>query len=167
MAGTSVNVTIENAEIIAALKRLQDADRTMVPAAHKNIGEYLVRAHRERMAREESPDGSKFAPLSPAYKARKKGTKILTESGRLRDSIVWQIVGNELQVGTNVIYAALHQLGSRGMVNRRIGQALVSMPGPRIPARPFVGLSDEDLTETVAIIQDHLQMTVAGRADPA
>ncbi|MCK9372591.1 MAG: phage virion morphogenesis protein [Sulfuricurvum sp.] len=54
--------------------------------------------------------------------------KILQKSGRLRSSIVSDVSDNEVVVGTNLKYAAIHQFG--GMAGR--GKKV------RIPARPFM-----------------------------
>ncbi|WP_241085742.1 phage virion morphogenesis protein [Candidatus Vondammii sp. HM_W22] len=66
------------------------------------------------------------------------GKRILVESGALRDS---------LEFGTDRKYGATHQLGDqeRG-----------------IPARPFLGIDDQDRDEILAILQRHLEEALGG-----
>jgi len=49
---------------------------------------------------------------------------------------------DEVQVGSNLIYAATHQFGD---------------PARNIPARPFLGLSTDDRTEILALAQAWLE----------
>lgn len=142
MAGAAlkVSVEVEAGRIQDAFNRLLATDRGLVRAALKNIGEYLVEATQGNFDAERAPSGAPWAPLKPKTLRRKRTQKILTESRRLRDSIVWQLEGaGELAVGTNVIYAATHQFG-RG----------------EIPARPFLGLSAADRDEIVEILRAHV-----------
>lgn len=57
-----------------------------------------------------------------------QGRKILQKSGRLRSSIVPDVSDNEVVVGTNLPYAAIHQFGGMAGRGRKV----------RIPARPFM-----------------------------
>jgi phage gpG-like protein len=54
--------------------------------------------------------------------------------------------GRRLRVGTNKVYAATHQFG-RGA----------------IPARPFLGLSEEDVRDAVETLADHMRRALARR----
>lgn len=67
-----------------------------------------------------------------------------------------EALGGSISVewGTNVVYAAIHQFGgAAGRKDRRV----------TIPARPFLGVSNEDRTELLAIINDHLQRAWGGQ----
>ncbi|MBN9243388.1 MAG: phage virion morphogenesis protein [Mesorhizobium sp.] len=167
MTGAVLTLDIRNTD--DALARLLEAASDLKPAL-KNIGVELERSTKERIAREESPDGSHFAPLNPLYAKTKKGPGILRgESGDLAN-IVWQLAGDDtVEVGTNAIYGAIHQFG--GVIKARNAAALFfSMGGESftvdnvtIPARPFLGLSKQDEEEVLAIVADHFQQA-AGRA---
>jgi len=58
----------------------------------------------------------------PKWKKRKrppkrgggKGYKILTLSGRLRNSVHYRVEGQEVRIGSNVIYAGVHNRGYSG-----------------------------------------------------
>ena len=79
----------------------------------------------------------KWAPRSPGYglRMRKVGKeKTLIVSGNLMNSITSQVEGDKLVVGSNLVYARIHQKG--GMA----GKGLKS----KIPARPFLTVQDPE-----------------------
>lgn len=60
-------------------------------------------------------------------------------------------------VGSPEIYAATHQFGRLA----RPGQGL-PFGAAAIPARPFIGLSDEDEAEILDIVEDRLRRAAGG-----
>lgn len=162
MAGAQINIEVRDAPLRAAFARLAKQGELM-QAALKNIGEALVRSTRERFSREQSPAGVPWAALRPDYAAAKKGAKILSESGQLSRSVVYQVEPGRLRIGTNKVQAAIHQFGGT-IVPRtadalafRIGGRLVIARKVTIPARPFLGISDSDRGTMVEIAEDHVQ----------
>lgn len=155
MAG--VNITVDDTQVQGLFKRLVHAAGD-TDQALRDIGEYEIRATRERAAREESPDGTPWVKLSPRYAARKAkkrgGAPILKfDNHMLGDRLNYQVGDTWVEIGTNVPYGALHQFGGTS------GMA----PGPAaVPARPWLGLSDEDTTEIRTILADHLAAAVRG-----
>lgn len=124
---------------------------------------------KERFKQEVGPDGVKWKPnasstLAAAFKARggsksKKAEtrekhyqafagkkKILRQVGSLFDSIVYQVEGDDLVIGSNMSYAMIHQFG--GQAGRGLNVT--------IPARPYLGLSQADVATIQEIIQDEL-----------
>lgn len=99
------------------------------------------------------------------------GGKTLVDTGRLRDSVGYTLSGkNTLSVGTNVVYAAIHHFG--GVIAPKTAPALVfRLPGKlgvrrvrtsvTIPARPFLVLQNEDLSDMVGVIAEHYAAIVA------
>lgn len=144
MAGASspIDITLDDRELRALLRRLQARLGDLTPA-FRDLGEHLLNSTRARFASQTDPAGSPWAPLSPAYQARKKKNKdkILTLDGRLRGLLTYQASKDALRVGTPLIYGATHQFGD---------------PRRNIPARPFLGLSTDDQTELLAILNDWL-----------
>jgi phage virion morphogenesis protein len=79
---------------------------------------------------------------------RRSGGMVLQDTGRLRDSIVPSHTGDSASIGTNVVYAAIHQLGGQTKAhvilpkNKKAlafgGRVVkkVNHPGSKIPARP-------------------------------
>lgn len=113
MAGTTIKVAVQGQPVIDALNRLLAAGTNLRPVL-KVIGEHLVQSTERRFDAETDPDGKRWQDVTPATRARKKHPKILTESHRLRGSIVYQLLGpDSLQVGTNVAHAAIHQFGGK------------------------------------------------------
>ena len=95
---------------------------------------------------------NKWQALSPRTIARitKAGDmghrKILVGEGHLMNSINWKANDEGVEVGTNLIYAAIHNFG--GMAGR--GHKA------NIPARPFLVVQDEDMEEIKHVINDFL-----------
>lgn len=153
----AVNVVIEwdDAQALASIRRAIDAigDPARVLG---NIGQQLVNSTKDRFTTETDPDGLPWEALKPRYaraKARKyPGQGILRRENRLYESIVSQVDGDTLLVGTNVTnkgfpYSASMQLGA---------------PSRNVPARPFLGVSAEDRNDIQAIVMDYLRNAVAG-----
>lgn len=65
-----------------------------------------------------------------------------------------QALGGSISVswGTNVLYGAIQHFGGRAGKGHRA----------RIPARPYLGVSDDDRTELLTIVNDHLSRTWGG-----
>jgi phage virion morphogenesis protein len=169
-------IAMKDQDVQRALGDLARKDGGLVQASLKNIGIAMVKSVRRRFDAEQAPDGTPWKPLSPAYRAGKKGQKILQESGMrggLLGTIVWQLVGsNAVAIGTNKIYAAIHQFG--GTVLPRKGDFLVFKLGGRlifarkvvIPARPFLGLSAADRQTLLDTIEDVANADWHGTAAP-
>lgn len=167
MAG--VTLEVDSAQVREALAGLMRAGRDPTPAL-KNIGFAWVQSTRDRFIAQVSPSGSTWAPLNPAYAAAKRGPGILRElgmAGGLMGSIHHQVPDSRtLLVGTNKVQAAVHQFGAtirpvraRSLVFR-LGGRLIFAGSVRVPARPFLGASTDDLSEALAIVADF----VAARA---
>lgn len=95
------------------------------------VGMYVQKQTiKERFDKEQSPDGTKWKPLSPArikqrMKRHKTGNmKILQDVGELRRSVKYEAGQTYVRIGSNLKYARTHQFG-RG----------------NIPARPFLGVT--------------------------
>lgn len=144
MAGAYIE--IDDAAVLAALDRLIAAGERPRPALSE-IGESLLQSTRKRFSDQVSPDGQPWAPLSPAYakrKAKKGGRSrdlILVLNGYLAELNAYQLGDDEVAIGTNRIYGAVHQFG---------------WPERNIPARPFLGVSEGDRTEILEILNEHL-----------
>ncbi|WP_347499145.1 phage virion morphogenesis protein [Ruminiclostridium papyrosolvens] len=103
-------------------------------------------------------------------RAEQEGGVTLVVSAGLKNSIKSKSDASGFTVGTNKIYAATQQLGAK---NRRItiraktSKGLVFQMEGRwirkkqvnvrvnIPARPFLGLSDEDIEEIRGTLEDY------------
>ena len=85
------------------------------------------------------PDGQPWAPWSMAtIRANKnKGGSLLFRTGALHDSIQFRISEKTLTIYSNVGYAKYLQFGT-----------------PKMPARPFLGWSRENINRIKKILQD-------------
>lgn len=174
MAGAMLEVTVSDSKVGEALAELeQRLSNLRTPL--EDIAQYLHQSTDDRFRSQVSPDGSPWAPLAASTLARKRGNRILRESGDLQDTLRYQVSDNELAFGTDRPYGAIHQFGGKIEHAARSQQAHFS--GNRfaskrksdvsrwitrgasvldIPARPYLGLSSEDETEVLAIVADYL-----------
>ncbi|MBL8510589.1 MAG: phage virion morphogenesis protein [Betaproteobacteria bacterium] len=152
----------------------------------QSIGFSLLRSTRDRFDSQIDPDGRRWSPLKAATIKSKKRRKnrILENTLTLRDSIQMRVNDNSVEIGTNVVYAAIHQFG--GEIERaphtRLGLKLRKVRGKTrfakasatkgvrtvnasvgaykipIPARPFLGVSKQDESEIARIVRDYLEL---------
>ena len=165
MAGVRIHVTLDDAPVRDALDRLSRASTDLTPLM-RDIGEHLLNTTRERFVEQKAPDGTPWAPLSETTKKRKRRNKgkILTERGFLRGNLAYQAGRSEVQVGSPSIYAGTHQFGAKkgsfthGPAGSEYGSTTQRrrIPWGDIPARPFLGLSDDDEAEILALVDDFL-----------
>ena len=156
MAGVQLRVELDDKQAQAALKMLAAAGGDMTPAM-RDIGEHLLNTTRERFNAEEAPDGTPWAPLSAATGARKRRNrdKILTERGFLRGNLDYRADATSVVIGSPSIYAGTHQLGAEKGAFGLTGSGR-PIPWGDIPARPFLGLSDDDSDEVTALVTEFL-----------
>lgn len=157
MSGVTLDVEIRDHGVDAAFTRLIGLMQNTSPVMSA-IGTGLVSSTHRRFISQTSPEGQPWAAHNPDYKATKRNSRILTESGRLRDSINDQAGNDWARVGTNVVYAAIHQLGGTIVPKAashlvfRLASGLVLAKSVTLPARPYLGISDDDeemIAETV------------------
>ena len=82
------------------------------------IGRYLVASTLRRFESERAPDGT---PWLKSARAVAGSGQTLTDTGRLRGSIAHVVTdgGRAVEVGSNVVYAAIHQFGGLAGKGRR------------------------------------------------
>ncbi|WP_142850988.1 phage virion morphogenesis protein [Telmatospirillum sp. J64-1] len=157
MAGASIQV--DDILIRAALAQLQGRAGDLGPA-FEEIGAMLVSSVIHRFEHGIAPDGN---PWPVSGRAQAEGGKTLVDSARLMQSITYQAGDGEVSVGTNVVYAAIHQFGGR--IEAKSGRALTfPLPGGgwatvkavAMPARPFLGVNDDDRQGILDILGDYL-----------
>ena len=144
MAGARIEYTVDDSALRAALARLAQAGADL-RAPFATFGEHLDLVARERWDHQVAPDGSPWQDLKRATWRRKRTNQILVESRDLRDTLRYVPDADELAFGTDRLYGATHQFGAdeRG-----------------IPARPFLGITDEDEIELTEILKDWLRAAI-------
>jgi phage virion morphogenesis protein len=164
MAG--ITITIDDTALRQQLGQLIRALTDPQPAL-RQIGDDLVRTTKERFqpGNKRAPDGTPWARNSPVTIARKGRDNPLYQRGHLQGSIRYQLLGqNALAVGTNRGYAAVQQFGQpKGASGRNRRGAPI--PWGNIPARPFLGLSDQDADDAVRVLRSYLARQ-AGQGTP-
>ena len=132
MVAQTISVEIDDERVRKLAKALVD-DLTNPRAAFDQIGRYLASATRARFEREEGPDGK---PWQASIRALAEGGQTLTDHSTLRRSITHRVAGDgrSVDVGSNLVYAAIHQFGGQAGRNRSV----------TLPARPFLGIDERD-----------------------
>lgn len=147
--------------------RMQDLTEPM-----SDIGEHLVETTKRRFDTSTAPDGSRWEPNSDvtilrylgAYKSSfkrdgtisKKGTSrlqakkpLVGETRSLMSTINYVPGRDHVYIGSPEIYAGVQQFGAHA---KEFGKS----PWGDIPARPFLGLSDDDSGSILDILASYL-----------
>jgi len=117
----------------------------------------------------------KWKGLKPSTLSRKRGGRVLVGqgfAGGLMGSIHARVARDRVFVGTNKVYAAVHQFGARkgqfGTITTKVGAHTrrgrtvrahtrqMKVPWGDIPARPFLMVQDEDWREMNAALADYV-----------
>lgn len=159
MSGASIRFAVTGDDILEReLAALVAAGKDLEPFMDA-LGLDLAENAIDRFSRETDPKGRKW---TPSARAEAEGGKTLTDSARLKSSITHEASASEVRVGTNVAYAAVHQLGFSGSVEvgahkRRMTHAFgrklkspIEVVVPQftramtMPERAFLGFGIED-----------------------
>lgn len=103
----SIRIDVDDREALDGLGELVARGANLYPALDA-IGAAMVTSTQVRFERETGPDGQKWRP---SKRAQKQGGQTLQDSRRLFQSITHRATAGEVEIGTNVIYAAIHQFG--------------------------------------------------------
>jgi len=145
----TIEVRIEDRELTSLLFRLSQKAVNTAPLM-RNIAGIMQDSVEENFEKEGRPD--KWEKLKPAtIKQRtKKGYwpgRILQMRGELAASITSKYDKNSAIVGTNKVYAAIHQFGGDA---GKGGKA-------NIHARPYLTLGEKENKEITKKVQNYLQ----------
>jgi phage virion morphogenesis protein len=152
------NIGRSRTAIQEALSQLDD----MTPI-FSDIGEYMIEATRQRFVDGKAPDGSAWAPKkeSTLERYRRLGygslTRPLIGPARALSRQIQKIVAKgSVTIGSSLIYSAVMQEGAaKGAFGT--DQRGSPIPWGTIAARVWLGISNEDETAIVAIVDEHLQ----------
>lgn len=167
----NITISVNDKEVSQALHALKEKVIDLRPVL-VTIGHILEDSTKDRLdsGHNVDPTGKPWVTLQPWYQEQKKAYKnhILSLTGRLSDSINSDVVdGHTVIVGTNVPYAAIHQFG--GVIRPKTSKGLaiggVNSDGDAnlgwakkvtIPARPFLGISNQDKENILDAVLDHM-----------
>lgn len=121
------NITISLDALQGKLEKLSKALENKTPLLRR-VANTLQNVTEESFDKQASPFGEKWKPNAPKTLQKKRGNKILIQSGLLSQSFTQKVTGSSAQVGTNKEYAAIHQFGGKAGRGKKVS----------IPARPFM-----------------------------
>lgn len=151
------NVTITGlTEIISKLSLLKDRMKSLRPVLGE-VANMIENTADEAFENQKTPWGTPWKPntvrtvhtsyggkthtkkgvQTKSFQRFAAGKQILILSGQLRNSIHHTITGASVTVGTNKIYAAIHQFGGDAGRNKSV----------KLPARPYMPIKDNRLWE--------------------
>lgn len=134
MSGVSLHVDLRDLQRVQArIDHLASFDR--MGLAEAIAGELESQTRRRIQDEKAAPDGTPWQPWSERYAAtRHGGHSLLQGENDLLDSIDSLVSEDAIETGSNLIYAAHQNYGGEDI-------------GSGVPARQFVGLSDENLDD--------------------
>lgn len=183
---TGVSIRADDSAIQTALAEAEARTDDLAPLM-RAVAKILLLGTQRRFERQVDADGKPWQRLSPRTAARRIGRhrrgfgNILRSEGHLYGSITAEASGVEAAVGSNLPYAAIHQLG--GVVNhparerqlflgrRNVGNRFVRASDRirkrevnvavggyaiAIPARPYLGVSEQERDDILAAARDHV-----------
>ena len=140
-------LTLNDPRVIAYLEQLAAAG-FLDKAVFTAIGEELLLSTDDRFKNQPDPEGRPWASLNAEYAAWKRKfhghDRILKLRGYLRDTLRYQATDASVAIGSNRIYSAIHQFGGQAGRGHKA----------TIPARPYLGVSDDDVAAILEIIED-------------
>ncbi|WP_066568058.1 phage virion morphogenesis protein [Snodgrassella sp. CFCC 13594] len=136
MAYIEIKISNEN-EVLAQIERLIDGVTNLSPLM-RNISGTMYSAVMQNF-----DAGGRPAWLGLKYRVGKP----LTDTGRLRGSISEYSDNGSAVVGTNSIYAAIHNFGGQAGRGRSV----------TIPARPFMMITPQDEADILDDVQKYFQ----------
>ena len=74
------------------------------------------------------------------------GRKILIDKGLLMGSINWRAGLDSVEIGSNLVYAAIHNFGGQAGRNRSV----------TIPGRPYLVVQEEDIEQILQAADNHI-----------
>ena len=148
MVNNPIEIKIDNQEVTQKLLELARRGENLRPLM-KNIAGIFAYSTEENFANEGRPD--KWLDLSEKTKKQRRKTghwpgQILQVSGQLASSINTYYDDESAIIGSNLDYAAIHQLGGQTGKNKSVS----------IPARPYLNLANDNIEEILEETEKYL-----------
>lgn len=143
-----IEIKLDNKEVESRLLDLAKRSENLRPLM-KNIAGIFAYSTEENFKEEGRPD--KWTDLAESTKKQRTKTghypgQILQVSGQLASSISTYYDNDSAVIGSNLDYAAIHQLGGQAGKNQSV----------TIPARPYLQLNNEEIIEVIIYITNFL-----------
>lgn len=161
MSALVSEIRVEDAEVLGAIRRMIDRVGTHSAATMGAIARYGESSTRLRFRTQTGPDGQRWRP---SLRAQIAGGRTLTMDGHLGDSVGSNYGADWAEWGENRVYAAIHQFG--GIIRAKAAKALrfflagggfAVVRQVVMPARPSLGVSDDDANEILNIVQRRIE----------
>ena len=168
-----ITIKVDNRDVLAAMRQLSEKTSNLANVL-ADIGEHLTETSKRRFDISTAPDGSKWAPNTQTtilnyigeFKGSYTKTGSISKSGSnriaskkplvgetksLMSTINYRVNGSDsVEIGSPMIYAAIQQFGGRK-------SEFAHLWGD-IPARPFLGISDDDRRDILDILAEYLTL---------
>lgn len=162
MAGTGIRLDGDVSALLRRLRAYSEIDRRGLNAA---LAQTARESTLERFRQGRDPEGRRW---KTSIRAAASGGRTLIDTAQLRNLIKAHSDEKGFAVGTNVKYAGTHQFGdSNRTIRAKTRKGLRFKVGGRwvtkkqvkvsIPARPYLGLSSEDMEEIKATVQEFIE----------
>ncbi|WP_110995446.1 phage virion morphogenesis protein [Pseudomonas sichuanensis] len=149
-----IETKIDNKRVLDAMNRLLNQSGNLRPAL-QDMGEYFVESTKRRFATRTAPDGTRWKDNADTTVERKGHDQPLIGESRRLSNEIHPVVGNKsVSWGSSLVYAGMQQNGG-------LKSAYPHLWGD-IPARPYLGISDEDERVALEILQEHLAAPLGG-----
>ena len=149
MSDKPIEIEFDNKEVHEKLLDLAKKTENLHPLM-KNIAGIFAYSTEENFKKEGRPE--KWLDLAESTKKQRTKTRkwpgqILQVEGKLAASINTYYDNDSAVIGSNLEYAAIHQLGGQAGRNKSV----------EIPARPYLKLTDDDYNEINHEIEKYLK----------
>lgn len=157
MSGIGITIHVDDeSPIMAIMTKLAGFDKS---AMFDEIGSELMTSTQLRFHDQHDVEGN---PWKQSWRARMQGGQTLRDTGRLMNSITYNVLPNGVEVGTNVEYA--HALHFGANILPKTAQYLLfnvlgnwrKVKEVNIEARGFLGINSDDETNILDIIGEHI-----------
>ena len=161
------SLQVDDNQVRGALRRLLALGQNPQPAL-RDVAALGESSTRLRFRLERGPDGQRW---KPSLRAQLAGGRTLTRDGHLAGSISSGYGKDFAEWGVNRLYAAIHQFG--GVIRAKSAGALkFAIPGGgfavvkavRMPARPYLGVNEDDRRDILDIFERRIQTVTQGAA---
>lgn len=147
MSDEPIEIKIDNKKVEKTLLEIAQKTSNLRPLM-KNIAGIMAYSTEENFKVEGRP---KWKDLSEKTKTARKKTghypgQILQVSGQLALSVTTQYDDSSAVIGSNKVYAAIHQLGGLAGKNKKT----------TIPARPYLVVTDDDFEDILSQTQKYI-----------
>ena len=144
-----IEIKIDNKEVLTRLQELASRGENLRPLM-KNIAGIMSTATEDNFKDEGRPE--KWVDLSETTKKQRQKIgkypgQILQVSGQLASSVSTAYDDNSAVIGSNLAYAAIHQLGGQAGKNKSV----------EIPARPYLKITNEDQQEIINLTVKYIE----------